>query len=367
MDHQSDIQMLMRQEARRRAMIWLWGLLGPAGLFVLVVVVMCMALVMVLSGGNQYGVETYVGSAQSLPASWLEMIDQAGGSLPNVVIMGDMELESGGQADAMNYNLSNGKASGSEPIGQPGVNVLSADAGLMQINSGGWPATPKWNQVFGVGGDPCDPSKNVKEGVREISQDTRQNGGYLSKGLSAYNTGSGNSLIGAAYANKVLANINSFESGEADCWATGNYAGQADSVLWWHWGARQWVQPCPDAPTWILVAGSLPDPDPDDDPVTVLWAPPPGKNQPPVTYSWRPVLPPDKVTVNGRAATLDPKDAPIMQGQTVFGLQVTQPGTYTATCEWDWVTYVGKDRSVPVHHKKTIQAPAITILPPSTT
>jgi len=341
------------------------------------VVVFCVALVMVLSGGNQYGIETYVGSAQALPASWLGMVDQAGGGLPNVVILADMELESGGQANATNYNLSNGKASDTEPIGQPGVTIKTVDAGLMQINSGGppyWPARPKWDRVFGPGGDPYDPAKNIAEGAKEIYWDTQQNGGYLEKGLSAYNTGSGSSFTGAGYAAKVKANIDAYEAGpEADAWATGNYTGQTHNFLWWHWGARQWVQPYKDAPTWILVAGSYAEPLPGAA-QTVKWAPDPlhpGQDQ---TLSVLPLESPTKVTINGQIvnhqaqggqeAVLDPPGAPIIPGQTVFGLQVTKPGTYTAQVEWKWVTWVGKPPR-PVYHYETIQAPAITVLPPA--
>jgi hypothetical protein len=365
---QSDLERFIQSETQRRGMMWLWGLLGPTGLFVLVVIVMCMAMVMVLSGGNQYGIETYVGSAQALPASWLGLVNQSGGSLLNAVILGDMELESGGQANAMNYNLSSGTSSDTEPIGQPGVAILSADAGLMQINSGsGWPKRPKWDQVFGAGGDPTDPDKNVKEGVKELNQDTRQNGGYLSKGLSAYNTGSGNSSVGSGYANKVMENINSFESGPvADEWGTGNYAGQKGNFLWWSWGTRQWDQPVQNAQTWIMVAACMPDPDPDDSPIAVRWSPPPAKGQSPATYNWKTLLLPDKVTINGKTASLNPKDAPIISGQTVFGLQVTQPGTYTATCEWDWTTYTKSKPPTPVHHKKTAQTPSIEICLPGT-
>lgn len=359
---------MLWQEAKRQSLKWLWYVLGPVGVLIILVIVICIALVMVLSGGTQGGINTYVGSAQALPASWLGVVDQAGGELPNVVTLGVMELESGGRANATNYNLSNGKASNTEPIGQPGVKILSADAGLMQINSGFppyWPARPKWDRVFGPGSDPYDPAKNIAEGVNEIYWNTRNNEGYLSKGLSAYNTGSGNSGIGNQYANKVLANILAFESGpEADAWATGNYSGQADSFLWWHWGARQWVQPYPNAQTWILVAGSFPIPD--NTPTKVLWGPPVEKHEPPQTFEWLPLSPPSKVIINGQEAALDPPGAPIMPGQTVFGLQVTQPGTYTATAEWDWVTWVGKPPQ-PVYHKKTVTAPAIKILPPDGT
>ncbi len=363
MSQQSDLEYLLRQEAQRQVMMWFWAVLGPVGLLILVVIVIMCGVVAALSGGNQYGLETYVGSAQALPSSWLQLVNQAEGSLSNEVILGDMELESGGQANSTNYNLSNGQASDLEPIGQPGVSILSVDAGLMQINSGYppyWPARPHWDLVFGAGGDPYDPAKNIKAGVQELSDDTQQYG-YLSEAFEAYNTGSGYNCNG--YADKVLGNILAYEGGpEADEWAIGNYTGQSNSFLWWSWGPRKWVQPYQNAPTWILVAGSYAEPA--DNAQTILWAPPPEKGEPPVTYQWFPLEPPDKVTINGQPASLvTPPEAPVLQGQTVFGLQVTRPGTYTAACEWDWDTYVHhKDGSVTViHHHKTCTAPSIEI------
>lgn|GEM_PF-2714925 len=367
MSQQNDLEYFLKQEVQRRSIKWLWAALGPVGFLVIIVVIICCGVGIALTGGTQYGLPTYVGSSQALPSSWINLVNQDGGSLPNVVILGDIEQESSGQADAMNFNLSNGTASNTEPIGQPGVTIKSVDAGLMQINSGpGWPQTPKWNQVFGTGHDPTDPAPNIKEGVKELNQATRQNGGYLSEGLSAYNTGSGNSVVGSGYAGSILSNINSFEGAEADCWATGNYAGQSHGFLWWSWGARQWDQPAQNASTWIMVAGSYAEPA--NNAETVTWAPPPEQGQPPVTYSWYPAEPPSKVTISGIPATLAPKDAPILPGQTIFAAQVTRPGSYTATCEWDWDTYVYHKNGSPtvVHHKKTINTPTIEICAPGT-
>lgn len=344
-----------------KAMFWRWllGLIGVTGILIIFFIIFACCLVMILSGGFQGGINTYVGSPQALPASYLATV---GNGYPvNVVTLAQMELESQGKANATNYNLSDGSSSDTEPIGKPGISILSADAGLMQINSGsGWPKTPKWDQVFGVGGDPWDAKKNIAEGEKELRDDSSKSNGFLEGALSAYNTGSVDSSKGKDYANKVLANINAYEGAEADCWATGNYAGQANSFLWWSWGPNQWVQPYNNAPTWIMVAGSFPIPNGNS--VKIPWKPA-TDDTPEQDISVMPLSFPTSVTINGKNASLNPTGVSIIPGQEVYAMQVTQPGTYTAEVTWTWYTYEGKP-PVPVKHTKTITAPSIYILPP---
>ncbi|MDA8336029.1 MAG: transglycosylase SLT domain-containing protein [Peptococcaceae bacterium] len=329
----------------------------------LFIIVFIAGLTIWMGGGGIPGVDTYLGSAQGRPAEWFPEIFVS--NFPNAVTLGDMELESGGVANSTNYNCTGRRSSDGVECSLAygtAVKTLSVDAGLMQINSGGWPDTPKWKQVFGPGGDPYDPKKNIAEGIRELNADTAKCGGYLQEGLSAYNSGSCQSGAGLTYAGKVLANITAYEGGpEVSAWATGNYTGQANNFLWWHWGAHQWRQPYPKAQTWLLVSGSYAIPNPPNAPQEVKWAPPPLPDHPATMFEWANLSPPTKVTINGQEAQLDPAGAPLIPGQDVWGIQTNQTGSFTATAEWDWEICDKYGHCTKYHRDATSNS--VTILP----
>ena len=344
-----------------------------------------LAIILVFSlfawlGGGLTGVNTYLGSAQARPATWLGVVAAADRyGVVNTLVLADMELESGGKVSATNYNCAGGKAAGAVPCdiqfrGTPSAQLLSTDAGLQQINSGPAPGDAKWRRVFGTH-SPYNPQLNVAEGVKELYWDTQGCQGYWEEGLSAYNTGSCVSAKGFAYAGQVAANMQAYDgTPEASAWATGNYVGAQRARCWAFFtcGPLQhyWRQPYPNAPTWIMVQGSYALPPDVNPPVKLLWAPPPpgctGKGCRPLYVSVRSLSNPMMVWLgphpgNGVPMQEDPKGAPIMPGQTAWAIKVAKPGTYVTTAEWKWQTCSGSPPTCVWHRRYATSS--VTILP----
>jgi len=158
--------------------------------------------------------ETVAPASQTLArsASWVTNRAVKRARVPNVVVASVIAEESGGDARAEGFNCPDGRSS-SRPCPETyGVPIESADAGLMQINSGGWPKTPKWNRLH-LGADPFDPEGNLAAGIQQLEADFRQYR-YLKYALEAYHDGIGGpGSPGAAYAEAILRIIRQLESG----------------------------------------------------------------------------------------------------------------------------------------------------------
>lgn len=211
-------EQLARAGAQRslwKLVAWIGG--GTVALVVLFIVIFA-AIAIYLGGGMpDLGIlsQPQVGTAQSRPTLWLQDPAVLHSSLPNVVILAVMEHESRGQVFARNYNCTFGLTSPkrcSQTYLGGVIHTKSEDAGLMGINSGGWPQTPKW-QALGFGQDPFKPQKNITAGVAELEADMAKYH-YLKYALEAYNSGSGGPKSpDAAYADAVLADIQAYEAG----------------------------------------------------------------------------------------------------------------------------------------------------------
>ena len=162
--------------AAKKLVAWIGG--GTLALILLFVVLMAAIGVFLGGGLSGTGPNTPpIGTAQSRPLEWLGYPAVASSSLPNAVVLSVMAHESGGRIFAMNYNCSNGQPAAQRcSQAYPGTHTLSEDAGLMQINSGGWPAPQKataWKSL-GMSDDPFDPAKNIPAGVNKLTADLRQ-------------------------------------------------------------------------------------------------------------------------------------------------------------------------------------------------
>ena len=203
------------ERAAWKLVAWIGG--GTVALVVLFVVIF--AAIAIYLGGGMQGLNPLsayrVGTPKSRATLWLQDPAIVHSSLPNVVILAVMEHESRGQVFARNYNCTFGLTSPKE-CAQTYVGGIihteSEDAGLMQINSGGWPQTPKW-QALGLAKNPFNPQKNIAIGVAELEADMAKYH-YLKYALEAYNSGSGGPKSSdAGYAQAVLANIQAYEAG----------------------------------------------------------------------------------------------------------------------------------------------------------
>lgn len=211
------------ERAAAEAASWgAWKLIawiGGGTLALLVLGVSAFVLIVLFMGGGLPGSGSQVdaGTAASRPTEWIDDPAIVHRSLPNVVILAVMEQESRGQVFAQTYNCTWGP-----PLPKPCEDVYpgglvktrSEDAGLMQINSGGWP-TPqdaaKW-RALGIAADPFDPAKNIAAGVAELQADM-QKYHYLEYALEAYNSGSGGPHSkDATYAQAVLGYIQQYEA-----------------------------------------------------------------------------------------------------------------------------------------------------------
>ena len=298
-----------------------------------------MAAVGVFLGGGAPGTDTTVppiGTAEARPTLWLGAPELAQSSLPNVLVVSVMAHESGGQVLAQNYNCSDG-TSAAEPCEQvDGSSTRSEDAGLMQINSGGWPVpqdAAKW-QALGMAGDPFDPTRNLAAGVSQLAAEVRQYR-YVEYALEAYNSGSGGANSGdVAYSEAVQSYIGAYEQGPTiSAWSTADWlSGQ------WKVRAHQQV--------WLVVAAAGPY----GASYSVPWAP--GKPTCKTTFdpttrteqttcskhddmlTGKDLKLPSSVTPNGQPMALSPSDAPIWPGESAYALQVTGPGTYSILATW---------------------------------
>ncbi len=214
----SPAEQLARAGAQRslwKLVAWIGG--GTVALVVLFIVIFA-AIAIYLGGGMpslKSALTGHIGTAQSRPTLWLQDPAIAHSSLPNVVILAVMEHESHGQVFARSYNCTFGLTSPrrcSQTYLGGVIHTKSEDAGLMGINSGGWPKTPKW-QTLGLGKDPWSPQKNIAAGVSALEADMAKYH-YLKYALEAYNSGSGGPKSpDAGYAQAVLADIQTYEAG----------------------------------------------------------------------------------------------------------------------------------------------------------
>ena len=320
--------------AAKKAVAYFGG--ATVGLIIILFVVLMAAIGVYLGGGMPVVTNgPFVGTAEARPTLWLGYPAVAGSSLSNVVITAVMAHESSGQVMAQNYNCLGGSSS-AQPCEQSGGTTLSEDAGLMQVNSGGWP-TPenatKWKSL-NMANDPFDPSLNVPAGVDQLQAEVRQYR-YLQYALEAYNSGSGGpNSTDTAYPAAVQSYVSAYESGPTiSAWSTADYVGG-------RWQAHEPQE------YWIVVAVAGPF----GASFSVPWAPGPRvcttKTDPttgrPVPtckqrdqmLTGRDLELPSKVTANGQPMQLAPSDAPIWPGASAYALQVTGPSTWNITATW---------------------------------
>lgn len=252
-------------------------------------------------------------------AVWIKNPAVERSHLPNVVVVAVIAQESGGVATAEGYNCIDGRVSMRPCLGAYGVQTSSVDAGLMQINSGGWPATPKWDEL-GLETEPFDPTRNIAAGVSQLESEMRKYG-YLKYALEAYNAGYGGPESPAApYATAVLHLIRAYERGPS-------------LGVWLHGG-------------WIVAAGAAPL----GRRYSVPWAP--GKvscrtrgqchRGPPVYLKGWDLVLPSKIVVTRSSAGGDPRlalsaDAPLAlrrEGATIWTVSGRKAGTYRFTALW---------------------------------
>ncbi len=330
---------ILAQQAARRGVNWAIGAIGGLPLLLIVLFVIFMAALGVFLGGGMSGTTGVhtppIGTAEARPTLWLGYPAVAQSGLPNVLVVSVMAHESSGQVLAQTFNCLGGTAS-AQPCEQSGGVTTSEDAGLMQINSGGWPApekATKW-QSLGMADDPCDPSLNIPAGVDQLQAEARQYR-YAEYALEAYNSGSGGpNSFDTAYPTAVKSYITAYEAGPTiSAWSTADYShGQ--------WQAQRHQQ------YWLVVAAAGPY----GAKFSVPWKPLPPKcttitnqttGQKTTTcvkqdamLTGRALEIPTSATVNGQPMALDPKDAPLWPGEEAYALQVTGPGTYDVTATW---------------------------------
>ncbi len=328
------------QVGGNKALRWVIGAGLGLPLLLIVLFVIFMSAIAVFLGGGATGTDSTVppiGTAEARPALWLGKPAITGLSLPNVLVMAVMAHESGGQVLAVNFNCTDG-LSASEQCGQayPGTQTLSEDAGLMQINSGGWPApekAAKW-QSLGIAQDPFDPGKNIAAGVGQLKAELRQYK-YLKFALEAYNSGSGGQAsFDAAYPESVRSYLTAYEAGPTIAvWSTADYRND-------QWEARRSQQ------VWLVVAAAGPY----GARFSVPWKPgktvcktaTDPKTSKPVTtcvrqhdpLTGRDLTLPASVTANGRPMALSPQDAPLWPGEQAFAIRVRGSATYRVTARW---------------------------------
>ncbi len=357
------------EKAIWKLVAWIGG--GTVALVVLFIVIFA-AVAIYLGGGmpglTGPGVPPQVGTAQSRPTMWLDARAVVHSSLPNVVILAVMEHESRGQVFARNYNCTFGLTSPkrcSQTYLGGVIHTKSEDAGLMGINSGGWPQTPKW-QALGFGQDPFNPQKNIAAGVAELQADMAKYH-YLKYALEAYNSGSGGpNSTDAAYALAVLKDIQTYEAGPTlALWSpqpagAGVYDPLAKGPIQSYSVSGQYT------PYWIVVEAAGPY----GAIYSIPWAPQPprcetksGKTtctpQPPITVSGHALVPPNGVTATTLASPSSLKgcngcrvpmstaapDAPVWPGAQVWAVQQSVRNIWSIAATWpphhSAIAYVG--------------------------
>lgn len=341
-------QAVLRQGGQQGAK-WLWGALGGAGLLVVGLILLFMAVTMALFGwlyGSPHPPPIPPdGTAPTRPAEWLDALPVRDSALPNAVILAVMAHESGGRVAARNYNCQDGQASagmrcsrryhvGALGVGQI-LHTVSEDAGLMQVNSGGWPAprnAAKWRALH-MASNPFDPGKNLAAGVNQLQGDLARWQGRLKWALEAYNSGSGGpGSADAGYARAVRSGIAAAQAAPTvSVWSTASWDGSR-----WTW------QPG----AWLLAAAAGPF----GTPFAVPWKPPhrvcvpvtrPHGGQttvcrmsPTPMVAGRDLELPVAVTAGGTPMALSPKGAPIWPGAEVWALPVSHPGTFRVVARW---------------------------------
>ena len=317
-----------------------WAIGAGLGLPLLLIVlfVIFMAALGVFLGGGIPGTDQAVpaiGTAETRPALWIGSPSIVGSSLPNVLILGVMAHESGGEVLAQNYNCAGGTTS-AQPCEESSGATLSEDAGLMQLNSGGWPVpqdAAKWRSL-GIASDPFDPALNVPAGVSQLQAEVRRYK-YAEYALEAYNSGSGGpGSSDSAYPEAVKSYVETYEQGPTiSAWSTAD------------WLSGQW-EVHRHQTAWLVVAAAGPY----GATFSVPWAP--GKPVCAMTYDpatrttktsctrhdvmlpGRALELPTQVTANGQPMLLSPQGAPIWPGESAFVLQVQGPGTYRIVATW---------------------------------
>lgn len=321
-----------------------WGIpaIGGTTLAIIILVIAILGAVAAFLGGGDSSLDKTAppsgGTALTRSAEWLPALK--GGSLPNAVTLAVMEHESAGQILARNYNFPGNRSGSKEDQYGPNVQPLSLDAGLMQINSGGWPVpehAAKW-QALKMADNPYDPATNIPAGVNELNGDYGSTA-FLKYALEDYN--SGKTSGDDNYAASVRSTLDAVQSGPAVAvWATAN----------WDHDAGEWHLPTdPGVETWVMVSAVAPY----GAKWSVDWKPSPpdskGHPQPPVQVKGLELMLPTRVTIRGPGGgihdmALSPPDSPVWPGASAWCYRVKQPGKYYVRAYWPGT---GKHSAVP--------------------
>jgi hypothetical protein len=332
----------VRAAARRRAVRWAIGAgVGLPVLLVLVVVVVGAGVAAYLGGAGSFYTNAGappIATPAIRAAAWVPSMPA--GAVPAAVLAGVVAHESGGAVLAAGYNCSNGQSAGevcsqafpAGVFGLGGAHTLSEDAGLGQINSGGWPVPPApgWTDRGLAASDPFAPHANLVAAERVLGGDLAQCGGLLLGALEAYN--SGRCAGDSAYAAAVVAEVQALQAGpEVAAW----------SVVWSKKRAA-WL--ASGGATWVIVGAVAP--------AGARWVVPYSRSRVCSTVSkgktrcrettadltGRALTMPTAVTVSGRrAAELGTEAAagcPAWPGEAVWCAEVPGPGMYTVTARW---------------------------------
>lgn len=330
------------------------ALVGGGVVLVVILIVVLLADLAVFLGGGPPGPPPKdmppTGGPLGRPLEWLAALPPSG--LPNAVVLSVMAHESGGQVWATNYNCQQHKTAPEEcsQYYHPGMfgigttlHTLSEDAGLMQINSGGWPKTPRWDALH-MSDDPFDPVKNIPAGVHELAEGLAMYH-YLPQALEAYN--SGRSTGDQLYVADTMLWLSRYEAGPTlAAWTTADW--KTD-----HWQARNsetfWIVasaagpygpkfsiPCKPSPPKCTSSTTAPTgtgPLPQGSTGTTTCKP-----QAPQMLKGRELVLPTSVVIRGPngtvAMSLDPKNAPVFPGASAWAAEVRGPGVYTVTATW---------------------------------
>ena len=379
----------------RRGAGWLVGLIGWPVLLLLFFTIPIFAWMSWTGGGSGLtGIGSGSPTAQGptpgtvlgRTAEWLPTVDEAATAartaLPNAVFLAVMSHESGGDIYAANYNCQGGKAApercslyyhpGLLGIGNT-LRTVSEDAGLMQINSGGWPApqrAAKWAWL-GLLPNPFSPTKNIEAGVGQLAGEYAATG-QLQATFELYN--SGQSTGDRAYARAVKAWLTQWEQPQLQVWTLDFTLHQTSastlnpvavvvtasaplgtpvSVVWsvahaaTHRTCRTTTTTIPGTRRTVTLRG------PHEQPVTrVVTGPPTVTTTPtctapataahPVRIALRRVYDPNAVTLDGHPMTpagsatglgVNGTD-PLYPGAAGWATWVTHAGTYTVTATW---------------------------------
>jgi hypothetical protein len=268
----SGVENFLIRQGQKRVLTWIvgsgLGVLGPFFLILLAVVVAAILLAGMGEGSTALlGPDPpAIATVRSRPMEWLVSASLAArqDSLSNALVMAVMQQASDGQVYGDRYDCANGQTAGegcAAAFGR-GVKTLGIAAGLLGLNSGGWPVpadAPLWKQENLA--HPHSVAENLATGVAALARSV-QDGSPLQTSLARFH---------AAY---------QLPAGFPE---SGNYSAQIKAIVWtdqsphlgawalapWNAQSGAWEDPH-GRPVWVFVVGSAPV----GAPFQYVWQPP---------------------------------------------------------------------------------------------